>query len=140
MCPNHLEAKHFMWKRTLFLCFALAGSALAQEGHPLTGTWTGDWGAANAPRTHLTLVISWDGDDKIAGVMNPGPDSTPMTITANFTNWTVRIDADTKDASGKTVHIQADGKLEDIGSARRKLTGTWRQGNVSADLQVMREQ
>jgi hypothetical protein len=129
-----------MWRRILFVWLAVAVSAFAQEGHPLTGTWTGDWGPANSPRTHLTLVINWDSDDKIAGVLNPGPDSTPITIAVNLTNWTVRIDADAKDASGYIVHIQADGKLEDMGSPRRRLTGTWHQGSATGDFKVTREQ
>jgi hypothetical protein len=45
----------------------------AQEGHPLTGTWTGDWGPNETERTHITLVLKWDGD-KVTGVVNPGPD------------------------------------------------------------------
>jgi hypothetical protein len=120
----------------------MAVSALAQEGHPLTGTWTGDWGPANGPRTHLTLVMSWDGDDKIGGVINPGPDAVPMQTLAvtNFTNWTVRIEAETKDASGSPVRIQADGKIEELGSPRRKMSGTWRQGTVVGDFKVTRQQ
>ena len=101
----------------------VAVSALAQEGHPLTGTWTGDWGPANGPRTHLTLVMSWDGDDKIGGVINPGPDAVPMQTIAvtNFTNWTVRIEAEAKDASGSPVRIQADGKIEELGELGQRF-------------------
>lgn len=130
-----------MWRRVLFVGLAAAISAFAQEGHPLTGTWTGDWGTGTGPRNHLTFVMSWDGDDKIAGVINPGPDSMPMqNIVVNFTNWTVRIDAEAKDAAGKAVRVQADGKLEDMGSPRRKLVGTWRQGTVTGDFKVTRAQ
>ena len=37
----------------------LAGAA--QEGHPLTGTWSGDWGPGADQRTHITMVMTWDG-------------------------------------------------------------------------------
>jgi hypothetical protein len=130
-----------MWRRAFLICLTMAVPLLAQEGHPLTGTWTGDWGTASAPRTHLTLVMSWDGDDKIAGVINPGPDAIPIqNIVINFTNWTVRIEAEAKDAAGKAVRVQAEGKIEDLGSPRRKLAGTWRQGTVMGDFKVTRQQ
>jgi hypothetical protein len=130
-----------MWRRLLFVCLTIATSGFAQEGHPLTGTWTGDWGTSNGPRTHLTFVMNWDGNDKITGVINPGPDSMPIqNITVNFTNWTVRIDAEAKDAAGKALKVQADGKLENMGSPRRQLIGTWRQGTVTGQFKVTRAQ
>src|SRR5262245_48027441 len=130
-----------MWRRSLFVCLAIATSMLAQEGHPLTGTWTGDWGAASGPRTHLTLVMNWEGDDKVTGVINPGPDSMTMqNIIVNFANWTVRIDAEAKDAAGKAIRVQADARLENMGSPRRQLVGTWRQGTVAGDFKVTRAQ
>jgi hypothetical protein len=130
-----------MWRKTLFVCLTIALPVLAQEGHPLTGTWTGDWGTTSAPRTHLTLVMNWDGDDKIAGVINPGPDAIPIqNIVINFTNWTVRIEAEAKDAAGKAVRVQAEGKIDDLGSPRRNLAGTWRQGTVMGDFKVTRQQ
>ena len=130
-----------MWRRVLFVLLSSAVAGLAQEGHPLTGTWTGNWGAANGPRTHLTFVMSWEGNDKITGVINPGPDSMAMqNIVVNFTNWTVRIDAEAKDATGKPISVRAEGKLENMGSPRRSLSGTWRQGTVTGDFKVTRAQ
>ena len=118
---------------------AVAVSAFAQEGHPLTGTWTGDWGAGPAQRSHITLVMSWDGD-KISGVINPGPDSATMqSVALDVTNWTVHIDADAKDAGGKAIRIEAEGKIEDLGSPHRKLVGKWSQGTVTGDFKVTRE-
>lgn len=129
-----------MWKRALFLCLAaIAGTALAQEGHPLSGTWTGDWGLPNqAQRTHITLVMSWDGD-KVSGVINPGPDSAPLNVFVDYANWEVRIDAEPKDVAGKAVKIEAEGKLEDMGSPRRRLVGTWHQGTLTGNFKVTRE-
>ena len=130
-----------MWRRILLVCLFVALPALGQEGHPITGTWTGDWGPANGPKTHLTLVMNWEGDDKIGGVINPGPDSIPIqNIVINFANWTVRIEAESKDPAGKALRVQADAKIENLGSPRRKLSGTWRQGTVMGDFTVTREQ
>ena len=114
-------------------------TALAQQGHPLTGTWTGDWGATPTQRNHLTFVMEWNGE-KVTGTINPGPDSITIgSIVVDYANWAVRIEAETKDASGVAVHIIADGRLEDLGSYHRKITGNWRQGTAKGDFKITRE-
>ena len=134
-----------MWNRALQLgslvtCLYLAALlGFAQEGHPLTGTWAGDWGPSATQRNHVTLVMNWDGQ-KVAGVINPGPDAIPIgSVFVDFAKWTVRIEADSKDASGKPVHITAEGRLEDIGSYHRKINGTWVQGAVKGDFRITRD-
>jgi hypothetical protein len=105
-------------------------SSRAQEGHPLTGTWAGDWGPAGAPRTHITIVMNWDGK-AVTGVINPGPDAIPLTAVAiDWGTWTVRIEAK---------GIAADGRLEDIGSYHRRLVGTWNQGGAKGDFKLTRD-
>lgn len=117
---------------------ALAVVAAAQEGHPLTGTWSGDWGPGAAQRTHITMVMSWDGKT-ISGTINPGPDQIPVSaIALDVTNWTVRFDADAKNASGP-VRISVEGRLDDIASAHRTITGTWRQGAAKGDFKITRD-
>ena len=114
-------------------------SASAQEGHPLTGTWSGDWGPTATQRNHLTLVLSWDGKN-VTGTINPGPDAIKLgSVNLDVTNWTVRIEADGKDQAGKVVHISAEGKIEDLSSAHRKLAGTWSQGSSKGDFKLVRD-
>jgi len=111
----------------------------AQEGHPLTGTWSGDWGPTTAARTHITMVMAWDGKT-LTGTINPGPDAIPVeAIFLDVTNWTIRFDASTKDASGAPVPVAADGKLEDIASSHRTLAGTWRQGAMTGTFKLTRD-
>ena len=113
--------------------------AFAQEGHPLTGTWAGDWGPTATQRSHITLVMNWDGD-KVTGIINPGPDAIPLaSVLVDVTNWTVRIEAHGKDQSGKTMHIAAEGKIEDVGSYHRTLKGTWSQGTAKGDFKLTRD-
>jgi hypothetical protein len=52
-------------------------SAVAQEGHPMTGAWYGEYGTG-AARKDVTLLMKWDGKT-VTGIMNPGPGSTPIT-------------------------------------------------------------
>ncbi len=63
--------------KKLFALFTLmiAGTMplQAQEGHPLTGTWQGEWGNGN----FLTLIMEWDGK-AIVGTNNPGPSATDI--------------------------------------------------------------
>jgi hypothetical protein len=112
-------------------------AAAAQEGHPLTGTWSGDWGPGANQRTHITVVMTWDGKT-ISGTINPGPDAIPVAIALDVTKWTVRFDADAKSGSGP-VKISAEGQLDDIASAHRTITGTWRQGTATGDFKLTRD-
>lgn len=117
----------------------VAAVGFAQQGHPLTGTWTGDWGATPTQRNAVTLVLEWDGKN-VTGIINPGPDSVKIGgVFVDVTNWTVRIEADGKDAAGKAVHIAAEGRLADLGSYHRTLSGTWRQGTTNGDFKVTRD-
>ena len=118
-----------MGRRT-WLVLAMAGIALAQQGHPLTGTWTGDWGPSAKERHPVTLVMNWDGKN-VTGLINPGPESIPMaSVAVDVTNWTIRIGAGT---------ISAEGRVDDLGSYHRTLRGTWRQGAVTGDFKVTRD-
>ena len=121
------------------VCIGVVVPGLAQEGHPLTGTWSGDWGPTATQRNHVTLVMNWDGKN-ITGTINPGPDAVPLTsVFVDWTNWTVRIEAEGKDPSGKAVHITAEGRLDDISSYHRKITGNWNQGSVKGDFRLTRD-
>ena len=113
------------------------GLVMAQEGHPLTGTWYGRMGLESGPN-QITLVMSWDGDE-VSGVLNPGPNTTPITVTLNSENWTVRIEPVGRDAAGNTVDFVADGTLENVGSRNRTITGVWVSGNTNSDFQVTRD-
>jgi len=120
-------------------CFIIVASAFGQEGHPLTGTWSGDWGPTAAQRNHVTLVMTWDGK-VVKGTINPGPEAIQIaSVVLDVTNWTVRIEADAKDQSGKPVHISAEGKIDDLSSAHRKLSGTWMQGTTKGDFRLIRD-
>ena len=133
-----MRRRVFRWLSLfVFVCFATA--VFSQEGHPLTGTWSGDWGPTSTQRTHITFVMNWDGKN-VTGLMNPGPNSTPLgSVVLDPTNWTVRLEADAKDAAGKTVHISAEGKIEELGSYHRRIVGVWREGAASGDFRISRD-
>jgi hypothetical protein len=127
-----------------FLCLALVSPTLAQEGHPLTGTWHGDWGPSATHRNDVTLVLDWDGKT-INGLINPGPESIKLakaTLDPSFdpNGWKVHFELDTKDHDGKPVHFVIDGRIDNLTSIRRSIVGTWNHGNMKGDFKVTRDQ
>ena len=123
-----------MWTRALLLaaaCALLTASMRAQEGHPLTGTWAGDWGPPGGQRTHITMVMNWDGK-AVTGLINPGPDAIPLTsCLGRLGNMDRAHDCEQV--------IAAEGRLEDIGSYHRRIVGTWNQGGTKGDFTLTRE-
>ena len=116
----------------------LSVPALAQFGHPLKGTWSGDWGPTKENRTHVVLELNWDGK-AISGNINPGPKAVPLKkAELSPDTWGVHFEGDGKDASGATVHYVIDGKLENIGAYQRVMSGTWTEGSKKGDFRVVR--
>ena len=121
------------------LAFFLVFSAIAQEGHPLTGSWHGTWGPNATQRNPVLLYMKWNSKN-IEGTVNPGPNGVPFTMaTMDPNNWTVHFEADGKDKAGNPVHIVIDGKIDNLGSYNRTIAGTWTQGSVKGDFKVTRD-
>ena len=120
----------------------LAGSAfdlLAQEGHPLTGTWHGDYGTSPTQRTPVVFLMHWD-SKKVEGKVNPGANSIPLkAATLDASKWGVHLEADMKDPAGKPMPMVFDGKLDNVGSYNRTITGTWTSGAQKGDFKLTRD-
>lgn len=61
---------------------AFVVTASAQEGHPLKGSWLGDFGPNKNDRTPVFVVMDWDGK-ALSGTLNPGTDNIPLKVTLN---------------------------------------------------------
>jgi len=122
----------------LLIALAVASPASAQFGHPLKGTWSGDWGTTKENRSRILLELHWDGK-AITGHINPGPNAVSLQkATLDASTWAVHFEAESKDAAGKAVRYVIDGKLENIGAYQRFITGTWMQGDRKGDFKVVR--
>ena len=78
--------------------FAGAVGTAAQEGHPLKGSWIGEWGPAKTHSNDMVLILNWDGKS-ITGTLNPGVDDVPIkNATLNPEGWLFRFEADVKDS------------------------------------------
>ena len=122
---------------TVLAPLAVAATASAQFGHPLKGTWTGDWGTSATSRTHVVLELGWDGK-VISGTLNPGANSVTLKTTLEPATWMVHLEGDGKDKSGANVHYVIDGKVENLGAFARFMTGTWTQGSQKGTFKVTR--
>jgi hypothetical protein len=112
--------------------------AFAQEGHPLTGSWHGEWSPSAGQKSRIVMALKWD-TKVVTGTLNPGPRSGPVKVTLDPEKWMVHFEADAKDQAGNPVHIVADGKMDNIGSYNRTITGTWTQGAAKGDFKITRD-
>ena len=100
--------------------------ALAQEGHPLSGTWRGNWGPTPRQRTDVTLVLDWDGKN-INGLINPGPEGIKLSKRDRAGSGATGLyisRADAKGEDGKPAHFVIDGKIQNLTAIRRSIVGT----------------
>ena len=118
----------------------LAATAMAQEGHPLVGSWHGNRGSVTAKaRKDVTVIMDYDGEH-ITGVVNPGFDNMRLQEARLMPkDWTVHFELDAKDAAGKAVRCMVDGKIDRLGSDQRTLAGTWVCGTVKETFKLTRD-
>jgi hypothetical protein len=107
------------------LGFGLLGSGNAQEGHPLKGSWLGEWSGNTVHGDNILLILDWDGK-AITGMINPGTDNIPLTRASLDPNgWAVEIEAEGKDKDGSAVRYVIEGKIENLELPNRSINGTW---------------
>jgi len=117
--------------------FAMAASA--QQGHPMTGTWAGEWGPDKTHRNQVTIIMNWDGKT-ISGMINPGPDKVLIKAASLDTSkWTFHLETEAKDPNCALQKFVADGKLDNIGSYNRTVTGTYTYGSTKGDFKITRD-
>lgn len=121
----------------LFLFVASLTSAprvAAQEGHPLKGSWIGNWGPAKTHSDDLLMVLNWDGK-AITGMINPGTDNIAIkTASLNPEGWVLTIEA-----AGKDVTYSFEGKIENLAMHNRTISGTWKSAKESGKFKIQRQ-
>jgi hypothetical protein len=110
---------------TASLVLGLAAIAVAQEGHPLKGSWLGEWKGNAVHGDNILLILDWDGK-AITGMINPGTDNMALTrATLEPSGWVVRLEAEGKDKDGSAVRYVIEGKIENLELPNRSISGTW---------------
>ena len=117
-----------------------------QEGHPMTGTWYGEYGSG-AARKDLTFVMKWDGS-KVSGLANPGPGATPLT--------SVTLDIIPGKAGNRGLNnpegteavppifnvkivvgdLTLEGRMQNPVGGNRSITGTYTRGTEKGPFQI----
>jgi len=135
-------------------CLALALPAMAQFGHPLKGSWSGEWRESASSEHRILLEFKWEGKyganpdgGILSGTLNPGPNSAPMKnlkltppsggVANADAPWELHFEADTKDENGNAVKVVVDGFMENIGAYKRFITGTWQEGAKKGPFRVV---
>jgi hypothetical protein len=117
------------------LLILLAGSAAAQEGFPLDGTWRGETTAKDGSHRTIVLVMQWDGK-QISGTMNPGRDGADFNGgKLNPEGW--KFTMGFKDGKGTAVRFE--GAISNLGKYDRALSGRWTEGANSFDIRFVHE-
>jgi hypothetical protein len=127
-----------------FLAFA-SREGRAQEGHPLAGTWYGDYSAGTQKRD-LTVILKWDGRE-ITGTANPGPTASPVkSAVLNITPGKPAPDGQNSTQGTPPVfqvRFEADGMvfegtIQNPVAGNRRITGTWTRGAERGAFQLRR--
>ena len=116
----------------------LGAPTIAQEGHPLKGSWLGTWGPSKLHSNDILIIMNWDGKT-ISGMINPGTDNIPIkNATLNPEGWQVHLEAETKDKTGPITYV-IDGKIEGLAFHNRSVTGTWKSQRGSGAFKITRQ-
>ncbi|MDC1528570.1 hypothetical protein N8600_05895 [Gammaproteobacteria bacterium] len=110
--------------------FFLSAAALAQEGHPLKGSWIGEWSGNTTHGDFVLIVMDWNGEE-VTGMINPGTDNMEIeSVELDTSDWSVVISAD-----GYTI----DATIENLELPSRALSGSWRSSNGRGDFEIVRQ-
>ena len=120
------------------LC-AAGAPLVAQEGHPLKGSWTGTWEGNTVHGNSVLLVLDWNGK-AITGTVNPGTDNMVVkNATLNPEGWVFHFEADGKDKAGAVVTYSVDGKIENLAMHNRSIVGTWKSQRGGGAFKISRQ-
>ena len=123
----------------------IAANAVAQEGHPLAGTWYGDY-TTGKQATDITVIMKWDGKN-VTGLINPGPNSKPLTSVVMDITPGKPAPQGQQSTSGIPpvfkVRFEVDGMtfegtLKNPVAGNRQLIGTWKRATQSGTFQLRR--
>ncbi len=120
----------------------LTAPVSAQEGHPLAGTWYGEYTAGGQKRD-LTVIMKWDGTT-ITGQVNPGPEAKKLTATLGITPGKPNEKQSTEGIP-PIFHVRIEfdgmvfeGDIQNPVAGNRRIAGTWSRGAEKGTFQIRR--
>ena len=120
------------------LLLSWAVTVTAQQGHPLTGSWSGDRSVDDGT-SRVLLVLDLQPDQRITGYILERGARIPLSgVSLDPENWTVSFRGEGTDRAGNEVGYAVEGKIENLGSINeRAIVGTWRDGELSGEFRVV---
>ncbi len=102
----------------------------AQEGHPLKGSWIGEWSGNSDLGEFVLIVMDWDGS-AVSGMINPGTDNMGIeNVDLDPEDWSVTIES-----GGYTI----EAIIENLELPSRALVGTWRGRGGEGNFEIVRQ-
>ena len=130
--------QRFLTVLSLALAAALVVPVIAQEGHPLKGSWIGVWENNAQHGNDVLIIMGWDGKN-ITGTINPGTDDMKIDrATLDPNGWKVHLEADGKSKQGAVRYI-IDGSVKDLELPNRYITGTWSSQKGKGKFEIRRQ-
>ncbi len=111
----------------------------AQHGHPLVGSWSGNWTDAQGQSVRLLILLDFSEDQVISGtIIENTARMAIQSAVLDPSDWSLVIKASRRDGEGQSVDYEVLGKIENLGSAReRAIAGTWKRGGESGPFRVV---
>lgn len=115
----------------------MACTVLAQEGHPLDGTWSGDRLVAGE-KVRVLLVMKLLPDQSFDAMLIENGARIPLSdVTLYHEDWTVSLEVDGKNRAGETVRYSVSGEIQNLGSTfDRMIVGKWSNGRDEGEFKV----
>ena len=121
------------------VCLSTPARLVAQEGHPLKGSWVGTWGPSQNHTDDVLIVMTWNGK-QLTGMINPGTDNIAIkNASLNPAGWLVHLEGDGKDKSGKVITYVIEGTIQNLGLPHRSIVGTWKSQTESGKFTINRQ-
>ncbi len=113
--------------------------AMAQEGHPLKGSWIGVWEGNETHGENVVVILDWDGE-RISGVINPGTDNIEIDeATLDPDDWSVHLEANAQTDAGRSIRYVIDGTIQELELPSRSIIGTWRSQEGRGAFDIRRQ-
>lgn len=112
--------------------------ALAQHGHPLVGSWSGEWMPGADRQQRILLVLEYE-NDTLSGSVYFGTRRVPLaSATLDPDSWTVRLEAAERSADGAAVEYRIEGQIENLGSTTdRAIDGSLTRNGERGSFRVV---
>lgn len=122
---------------SLVLTLIMVNTAGAQQGHPLTGSWSGER-SVNGRDSRVLMVLDLNRDQSFSGYVIENRARIPLkTATLDPSDWSVNLVLEGQDRDGNPVSYEVAGTIENLGSTTaRAIVGTWKNGSAGGDFRV----